>query len=687
MSSIAPQTRSPQTRSLRAYAAHMLLLIPLAVGALWVAKHASHGNAENCFFDEKGEWATFKWYHYSITGNELRLRSFHLESGNQVSIERRLSGIVRGDASWAINATGNRKFKLYQWGEDPSTSQEAVEFSVQAQNSGAIVPQAIIDDFVLVLVPEFGKTRFVLIDPKTSEVADQMVEDGRLSLYPSRQTDFFELFQGEKRIGKRLKVEAKKLKVEVLANALDFVSPRDEFGQSYTVGASSDGKSMEVRSSEDYTLRSAIELPPHFMNPLSVNYYSGATWVSLNSKTALPGLTLDILTGKVLPVPTSWSLWDRNRLVKRMLVVSPEQRRAKLIDEESELAIAEFEGNGKILSSKFIADGREILLATGNQRVMRIDAQTGKVLKLIAPYWYIPYLEAIPAFAYFCWACSWLRLTASSHRHAWIDAAIVTGLCIGYILLRTSVVGFPGDAIRPIYQLAEGIFASWLMLSSLWLVLGRTRLSLRILPQIGVAGLIILIALICVGFQNPSVWELVIATVLLAFWLVIVFVPLRFMGYKFLFIAPVDHLNPTENLGTGAIPIRDLFLLTTVLAGVFALGRFAPPGLQLTVLTIVNLFVLVFSVTFTGLAAARFGMSRKRFSARLFLLLTVMAFALTVPLLWSAIFQGWQAFTSPDLGFMFWELRLHTSTVLATVLCLYAFRLRGWRLTRTPLLQ
>ncbi len=150
------------------------------------------------------------------------------------------------------------------------------------------------------------------------------------------------------------------------------------------------------------------------------------------------------------------------------------------------------------------------------------------------------------------------------------------------------MIGFPFDATRPIYQLSEGIFASWLVITSLWLILGRTRLSLRILPQIGIVGMISLIGLLCIGLQNPRVWELVIATVLLCLWLTIVFVPFRFMGYRFVFVQPLEppvtgQIQPVEKLTRGAIPMRDLFLLTTVLAGMCALGRLAPPGLQLTV--------------------------------------------------------------------------------------------------------
>ena len=71
--------------------------------------------------------------------------------------------------------------------------------------------------------------------------------------------------------------------------------------------------------------------------------------------------------------------------------------------------------------------------------------------------------------------------------------------------------------------------------------------------------------------------------------------------------------------------LTDLFLLTTVLAGMFALERFVPPGLQLTVRMVVDLFVLVFAITFTGLAAVRLALSCKSFAARLLTLFVAKA--------------------------------------------------------------
>lgn len=84
----------------------------------------------------------------------------------------------------------------------------------------------------------------------------------------------------------------------------------------------------------------------------------------------------------------------------------------------------------------------------------------------------------------------------------------------------------------------------------------------------------------------------------------------------------------------------------------------------------------------TGMFAARVGLSQRKFSSRVITLLIAAVIAMALPLSWNAAYQGWAAVLSPVVGFVWWEVRLHTSTAVVTAVCLYAFRLRGWRLAR-----
>jgi hypothetical protein len=373
----------PKNRSMRACVVLLLLLIPLAAGALWVAKYGSHGTPESCFIDRNGERATFNWYQYLRGRAEFRLRTFDLDSNTQVSQEGVLHRIVRAGDSWAIGELGGGEFKLYRWNDDPSMTHKPIAFSIPAHNGGYVHPQAFIDGLVLATEVKADKTRIVLIDPENSQFLDEADVAGKVELTHWRQTNYVELRSlgpGGARTSARVKIDNGKITIDAVANTIYYVSPIDEFGQSYVFTISPDGKSMEVRSVEDNELRSSIELPNSLLNPLNINYYSGSSWVSLNVATfpALRVLSLDILSGKELPVPSGWTLRDRNRNAKRILVVAPSGTQAKLIDEVSGALIADVSSSGNFLGSKFIAGGEQILIASTDQRIMRYDARTGK---------------------------------------------------------------------------------------------------------------------------------------------------------------------------------------------------------------------------------------------------------------------------------------------------------------------
>ncbi len=678
-------------RAIQGLALLLVLLIPLAIGALWVARHGSHGNAYACNIGSDGKVATFVWgsnYVSTPLGNyaKHRFRSFDVESGDQISRERVVGPCIGVGESWAISTLGKGRFELLQWNTTSVNANEPIGFTVPTDDGYRVRQTVFVDGLVIAFQEGSASSRLVLLDPKTSKTLDETQVSGTtdhfLSLIP--ESNIFRInswfpTRTEIRLGR---VSSGKLEIRDDWGTESLWQVVDEIGEVRLVTRSSDGKSLEVQSLSNKEQRTTIELPL----PPSGWPRVGPSWVSIGMP--ITSTSLDLITGAELPVPVGWSVIARHRTSKRMLVTSAVQTSAQLIDEESGSVIADIAIRGQVIGSRFVADGERVLIATADQQVVQVDAKTGKTLKVIDPYWFIPYLEWPPAIAFFAWACVWLKLSANVHRHAWIDCALLTGLSVGYIFIRTRMTGFADDVVRPIYQFAEGIFASWLIMSSLWLVLGRTRISLRVLPQIAIVGVICLITLACIGFDNPRVWELVIATILLCLWLIVACLPLRFLGYRFSLLEQqtakelkeLKELN--SGLAKGAIPLRDLFLLTTVLAGVMAVAKIAPPGLRVTLFMVVSLFVLVFSVTLTGMAAARVGLSQRAFAWRLLSLVFFALIGMSLPVLWEAANQGWKAILAPNIAFLYWDLRLHASTAIATAVCLYAFRLRGWRLNR-----
>ncbi len=626
---------------------------------------------------------------------DLRYRTIDLTSGRAVASEQRPIPFTAWNwrGCWAIAVLGNNRYEVVKWNVDPQVALPPIQFAIPKTDGYESRSMIVAGDRVLVSQQSSSASRIIMFDPRRDdfEVVDESPDATYESLLSVRDDLFYtwgSVVSGNttKRVIRFARIADGK--VTLFGNwGSEFIGYYEDAGELRVVTQSLDGLSFEIRNAETNELRGTIALPQSAVLAAPaprIDAYVTDSWLNIGSPT--PIQTWDVSSRQLLPIPAGNVLVARSQALRRMLVVATaNQSETQLIDERSGKAVAAVSRRERILGAVFVDEDRRLWVADASQRLVLLDALTGKVLKIVAPWWFVPYLELLTAVGFFVWACVWVHAAAKAHDHAWIDCAWLTGLCIAYIILRSRTSGFVDEVTRPIYQFAEGVFASWLILASLWLVLGRTRLSLRLLPLIGMAGLAVLFSLVTIGFENSRVWELIIAVGLMSVWLAVACLPLRWMGYRFKLIAQTDgEPSPKSEatLRSSAVPIRDLFLLTTVLAALMALGRLVPPAMQVSVQMVANLLVLVVSVTLTGLFASRVGLSQRRFSARVITLFVAAMIAMALPLAWTALYQGWPAVLSPDVGFLWWELRLHTSTAVVTAVCLYAFRLRGWRLAR-----
>lgn len=679
------------------------LLLPFAWGAIWVARQGNHGAPVTCCIDSEGKFATFIWFgsHHRERPNPLgpvadfRFRTVDLRTGRLVASDRHPIPFTAWNwqDSWAIAVLGDNRFEVVRLNSDPQVASPPMQFSIPNTDGYQSSSMIVAGDRVLVAQQSPSSSRIIMLDPRRDdfEVVDESPDATYETLLSVRDDLFYtwgSVVSGNttKRVIRFARIVDGK--VTLFGNwGSEFIGYYEDAGELRVVTQSLDGLSFEIRNAETNELRGTIALPKSAVLASAAgrtNAYVTDSWLSIGSPN--PIQTWDVSSRQLLPIPAGNFLVARSQALRRLLVVATaNQSETQLIDELSGKVVAAVSLRERILGAVFVDEDRRLWVADASQQLMLLDALTGKVLKTVTPWWFVPYLEWFTAIGFFVCACAWVHFAAKAHRYVWIDCAWLTGLCIAYIILRSRMVGFADDVVRPIYQFAEGTFASWLVLAALWLVLGRTRVSLRSLPLIGIAGLAVLFSLVTIGFENSRVWELIIAVGLMSVWLAVACLPLRWMGYRFKLAAQSDgEPSPRSEatLRSSAVPIRDLFLLTTVIAALMALGRLVPPAMQVSVQMVANLLVLVVSVTLTGLFASRVGLSCRRFSARVITLLIATVIAMALPLAWTAIYQGWPAVLSPDFGFLWWELRLHTSTAVVTAVCLYAFRLRGWRLAR-----
>ena len=677
------------------------LLLPFAWGAIWVARQGNHGAPVTCCIDSEGKFATFIWFgsHRRERPNPLgpvadfRFRTVDLRTGRLVASDRHPIPFTAWNwqDSWAIAVLGDNRFEVVRLNIDPQVASPPIQFSIPQTEGYKSSSMIVAGDRVLVAQQSQSSSRIIMLDPRSHDF--EVVAEARDSTYENLLSVRDDLFYtwGSTASGKATKrlIRFGRMndgKVTLFGHwGSSFIGYYEEAGELRVVNQSQDGLSFEIRNAETRDLRGTIALPQSAVLAAPAARTDAAvaeSWLQIGRPNA--AYIWDLNSRSLLSIPEDTILRNRSQASKRLLVVATRnQLHAQLIDEQRSEAIAAFQLRERFVDARFVDEGRQLWVADASQRLMLLDASTGKVLRIVAPWWFVPYLEVLTAVGFFVWAGAWVHFAAKAHRYAWIDCAWLTGLCIAYIILRSRTIGFGDDVVRPIYQFAEGTFASWLILAALWLVLGRTRVSLRPLPLIGVAALAVLFSLITTGFENVRVWELIIAVELMCVWLILACLPLRWMGYRFLLAAKNEEdplSKPEATSSSSTVPMRDLFLLTTVLAGVMALGRLVPPAMQVSFQEMANLLVLVVSVTLTGLFAARAGLSQRRFGARVITLLIATLIAMALPLAWTAVYQGLPAVLSPDVDFLWWEARLHTSTAIVTVVCLYAFRLRGWRL-------
>ena len=679
------------------------LLLPFAWGAVWVAGQGSHGAPAACCIDSEGKYATFVW-----TGSfrrerpksldplgDFRFRTVDLTTGRSVANNSRPLPFTAWNwqICWAIAVLGDNLYEVVRGNVDPQLASPPVPFSIPKTEGYESHSMIVAGDRVLVSQRSTSSSRIIMLDPRSSdfEVVAEAPDATYENLLSVRDDLFYSWGSVASGTATKRVIRFGRVadgKVTVFGNwGSEFIGYYEEAGELRVVTLSQDGSNFEVRNAETKELRGTIALPQSVVLAAPagrVDAFVLDSWLFIGRP--VPTHNWDLGSGRLLPIPGDAILCVRSQVSKRLVVIATQNRASvRLIDDPSGKAVATITLRDGFLGAKFVSEGKQLWVADASQRLMLLDASTGKVLKIVAPWWFVPYLELLTAVGFFVWACAWVRFAAKAHRYAWIDCAWLTGLCIAYIIMRSRMVGFADDVVRPIYQFAEGTFASWLILAALWLVLGRTRLSLRPLPLIGIAGLAVLFSLITTGFENVRVWELIIAVGLMSVWLIVVCLPLRFAGYRFCLATQNDEghlpqLGATSR--SSAVPMRDLFLLTTVLAGLMALWRLVPTAMQVSVQLVMDLLILVVSVTITGMFAARVGLSQRRFSSRVITLLIAAVIAMALPLSWNAAYQGWAAVLSPDVGFVWWEVRLHTSTAVVTAVCLYAFRLRGWRLAR-----
>lgn len=454
----------------------------------------------------------------------------------------------------------------------------------------------------------------------------------------------------------------------------------------YIASLTPDGLTTEIRDSHSDEVIQSISIPSALAIPPPLASFTGAvgfgkSWISWNTT---PTQFIDPFFGRKLPVPIGFKPIERDLQRKRMIVSDGSE--LVVIDETTAQELVRFKSPGFIHGTTLFSDDNQLAVATSDTRVFVYDLSTGKLLRCIDPFRWTQWVNVLAAIVFAAWCTAWLRIAARTHSQGWIDQALCSGLVIGYIAFRSSYGGMSSDPTRPIYQVAEGVMASWVIVAIAWLMFGMTRWSLRVLPILLLFGVSTGIAASIVGFRNPRIGEFVVGMSVLIATICLIFLPLRIYGLRFQLLSRMDGAESTigeDSKSYRGIPLRDFFLATAVLAVGFAIFRGISLAVRIDLYGVLELISLGLSVSILGCVALWTALSFRSAGVRWIVWSAMIAIAGILTVITSFAVTGWKWIPAWNLHIIGFAMRLFVSASIATLLGFYAYRLRGWRIVST----
>jgi len=324
----------------------------------------------------------------------------------------------------------------------------------------------------------------------------------------------------------------------------------------------------------------------------------------------------------------------------------------------------------RIVATGLSPDEQQLTVVSEDGSVKMLDVANGLVLRT-----YCSRAANAPVFTlvlvgFVAWSCLWVRAGVRGKAWPLLDAVFLNGLIALAFMARINLSGSMQDASRFVYQTAQSLFASWLVLLTCWVIFGRTRWTLRLLaPLLGIAGTF---AVVLVNFRGDhyGVWQLVVGAIVVAVVCAIGFGGLKRWGWV---LRSEDSSPQAPSYDRRGIPLRDLFLVTAAVATLLAVVRFVSPHMFAAREALV-LSIIVTTVSLTGVVATWAGLGSSHWSWRLLVLtLIVLAAGSVLPVAFAS-HRHWQN----------WIFTTKHQAFIALFVCGTAliFRAYGWRLCR-----
>lgn len=272
--------------------------------------------------------------------------------------------------------------------------------------------------------------------------------------------------------------------------------------------------------------------------------------------------------------------WLHARSHGRSIFASPDMQTMLCLDDTSGEKIWE----RKVLFPEFklgltmttLGEDRILVYSYTEFGFLILDRETGATIAKHQPLCGIGYwLFAWVTFTSLWWI-GWFARSAADGGWAWLDCSCFLVIGMAAIAGRILLSGEPTSETRIELRICQGVCASGVALTCLWIVFGKTRWTLKILPPIGWVAFICAVVMAVFGLRSWAVGASLITLSILFLWMFLAALVMRFAGVRLEGPQGGDVALQQVAAGSARFPLRDIFVLTAVVAVLFSVLRFAP---------------------------------------------------------------------------------------------------------------
>lgn len=316
-----------------------------------------------------------------------------------------------------------------------------------------------------------------------------------------------------------------------------------------------------------------------------------------------------------------------------------------------------------------------------------IDIASGQITKTIAPFRWALWGLSVLIFGFVLWALAWLKASVREAGAAWLDICFLATLCLLFLVLRLATIHNATNVGRLPFNYAQGMIIGLTNVSVLWLALGKTRVTLRVLPFIGCCALTMGLLDLFFAPHSRETWDGVSGTILPGLLLLLIYGLLRWLGWALTPTTPQStHSQSVPEVATTgrrpSIPMRDFFIVSACLAVALVASRGLLPGFGILLEMAPNVLLLAVGLI-SQVVASYLALTNvvwlRRFS-------NVLVGILMLTLIGYPVVEFYQAWNWTVLASMVATVaRVVVMGMVCTYLFLHAYRWRGWSLMwRSP---